>query len=112
MRRDDVRAAFFYAWLLLSVPVALALISSRVLPSEVLDRLVPTCELRRTEGRRCVACGLTTSFVHVARGELAEARAAHPWGPSLFACGVGDVAIALAWLPRLVRRRRVIARAT
>jgi hypothetical protein len=46
---------------------------------------LPACGFLRWSGLPCPACGLTTSFAHLAHAELGPALAAHPLGLPLFA---------------------------
>ena len=45
---------------------------------------LPPCPMRFFLHVPCPACGLTTAFAHLARGELAASLAAHPLGCPLF----------------------------
>jgi hypothetical protein len=49
---------------------------------------LPPCGFLLWSGLPCPACGLTTSFAHLARAELAPALAANPLGLPLFALTV------------------------
>jgi hypothetical protein len=46
---------------------------------------LPPCGFLEWSGLPCPACGLTTSFAHLARAHLGEALAANPMGFPLFA---------------------------
>jgi hypothetical protein len=46
---------------------------------------LPPCGFAQLTGLGCPSCGLTTSFAHMARGQLAEGWSAHALGPLLFA---------------------------
>jgi hypothetical protein len=50
------------------------------------------CLTRRTTGMPCPACGMTRALAHLAKGEWAQAWAAHPMAPILGAQAL------LAWL--------------
>lgn len=43
------------------------------------------CTFRAFTGIPCPTCGMTTSFAHMARGEIAQALHAQPMGAALFA---------------------------
>jgi Protein of unknown function (DUF2752) len=47
---------------------------------------LPACGFLSLTGLPCPACGLTTCFAHMARGEFALAAHTHPVGVLLFAC--------------------------
>ena len=44
------------------------------------------CLFRKLTTLPCPMCGLTTSFAHLVRGQLAEAFRCHPAGPLLYPC--------------------------
>jgi hypothetical protein len=46
---------------------------------------LPPCGFLAWSGLPCPACGLTTSFAHLARAQLSQALAANPMGLPLFA---------------------------
>ena len=45
---------------------------------------LPPCTFHLLTGHGCPGCGLTTSFAHVVRGDIATAFATNPMGPVLF----------------------------
>lgn len=45
---------------------------------------LPPCYFRAITGKPCATCGLTTSYCHVARGQVAEAARSNPAGIVLF----------------------------
>lgn len=77
-------------WAALSLLLTGVLLVARVLtpdPSGVGTHLqlgLPPCGLMSWLGFRCPACGLTTSFAHMARLAFLPALRAHPLGPLLF----------------------------
>ena len=63
---------------------------------------LPPCGFAQLTGLGCPSCGLTTSFAHMARGQLTLALRAHGLGPLLFvlcvACvPLGALASARSW---------------
>ena len=60
---------------------------------------LPRCLFLWLTGLPCPACGLTTSFAHLARGEIDAALHANAFGVLLFACVLASVPFAVwAWL--------------
>jgi hypothetical protein len=55
------------------------------------------CLFRKLTTLPCPMCGLTTSFAHLVRGELAEAFRCHPAGPLLYPCFCAAGLYALVW---------------
>jgi hypothetical protein len=56
---------------------------------------LPACGFLAWSGLPCPACGLTTSFAHLARANLSQALAANPMGLPLFALTATAVALSL-----------------
>jgi hypothetical protein len=56
---------------------------------------LPPCGFWSLTGLPCPACGLTTCFAHLARGELTLALHANPLGVVLFACVLTSPVIAM-----------------
>jgi hypothetical protein len=77
-------------WLLpaaLFIPVMLIAIRLTPDPAGMGTHLalgLPPCPLKFWTGVFCPACGLTTSFSHIVRGQFGPAWQAHPLGPLLF----------------------------
>lgn len=77
-------------WLL--GPCAILLAAGLLRPGEgrtvllpLIDRAVPeTCTMQRSLGVDCPGCGLTRSFIHMARGNVRRAWGLHPIGVFLF----------------------------
>jgi hypothetical protein len=56
---------------------------------------LPRCAFQWLTGLPCPACGLTTSFAHLARGEIRAALHANAFGVLLFACVIASVPFAM-----------------
>lgn len=88
-------------WLLLFVASSAVLLAARwVVPSPTglgtHEQLgLPPCGFLLLAGLPCPACGLTTSFAHMARLDLGAALHAHPVGPLMFALCVLLVPLSL-----------------
>lgn len=61
---------------------------------------LPPCGFYAWLGLPCPACGLTTAFAHLARGELMASIAAQPLGVPLFALSVALVPLSAGGLVR------------
>jgi hypothetical protein len=94
------------SWLLLSLLALAVLVCARLLtPSATgvgthVALGLPPCGFLAWFGLPCPACGLTTSFAHVARLELAAALHAHPLGLPLFVVAAALVPAGLRWSAR------------
>jgi len=88
-------------WSLLAAIAASVIIAARMLapsPSGLGTHLalgLPPCGFLAWSGLPCAACGLTTSFAHLARGELSAAVHANAMGVPLFAITIALVPLAL-----------------
>jgi hypothetical protein len=56
---------------------------------------LPACGFLTLTGLPCPACGLTTCFAHLVRGQLALALRANAFGVVLFACVLGSLSLAV-----------------
>lgn len=65
---------------------------------------LPPCGFLSLLGIPCPACGLTTSFAHMARGQWLAALRAHALGPALFVvtCAAAPGALWALWRGRSV----------
>lgn len=82
--RDDLPKALSGAWLVVSAVLGVCVAAPLLLPAEAIYGLAPECEAK-AQGGRCAACGLTTGFLLMARGETSAARDANPAAPLLYA---------------------------
>jgi hypothetical protein len=55
------------------------------------------CIFRRLTTLPCPFCGLTTSFAHIVRGNLADAVRCHPAGPVLYVLLILGALYSLMW---------------
>jgi hypothetical protein len=90
----DVRRAFRYAWMVCSAIGALTVSLSLISPEAILS-LIPACP-SRLAGGACPLCGMTTAFVLLGRGRIAEAFQVSAGSPFLYAFFVINSAAALA----------------
>jgi sugar phosphate permease len=68
---------------------------------------LPACSFLQKTGYPCPSCGLTTSFAAMARGDVAAAAVAHPFGAALF---VVIAVVGAVGLAELVSDRDVLRR--
>jgi len=61
---------------------------------------LPPCGFLFVTGYPCPACGLTTSFAHMVRGQIVGAAAANPFGILLFLVSAATIPIAAAGFVR------------
>ena len=72
--------------------LATAVVAALVLSPRRLESLPPLCVVRRLTGRRCPACGMSTSWVSLAHLRVVDAFRAHPLGPLALALAVALLA--------------------
>ena len=68
---------------------------------------LPACSFLAQTGWPCPSCGLTTSMADMARGQVARAWKAHPFGVALFAA---VAVLAIAGTVQLLTGRNVLTR--
>jgi len=100
-----VKRAILLAWLVLSGVLAMTLAAAVFAPAAVVERFTPECEAKR-QGGECPLCGMTTAFVHVGRGEFAEAGRANRAGLPLSAFFLGNVIVAAVIAGKWINRCR------
>lgn len=95
-----------WLWMLMGVPAALVIGVARALtpdPSGMGTHAqlgLPPCFFHALTSWPCPACGLTTSFAHMARLEVLAACAAHPLGVPLFLATLAVVPLSLVGVLR------------
>jgi hypothetical protein len=82
---SDLRGALYYSWLILGLPLLAAAILPLVAPAPAIQVIAPHCVWKTRFGRACPACGLTTAFLHIGRGEWRAAAASNAAGIPLYA---------------------------
>jgi hypothetical protein len=101
-RASDLRIAAVTVWLIVSAVILAGQVALAFVPESAILRAGAALEWPRHEPGSCVLCGMTTAFLAIARGDLAGARAAHPWSIALFAVfvvnGVAAVVFSVARL--------------
>lgn len=103
---SPVRAAFLWAWLVLTLVTVPLLLAPFVLPSQTIFAWTPVCERKARYGQECALCGMTRSFVLIARGKLKEASQANTAGTPLFAVLLSNQLVGLGFVSR-----KIVARA-
>jgi len=104
VRPEELKSALFVVWVIISGVMLLVLVAPFCVPADSLAVLLPECASMRLHGKPCLLCGMTTAFIHIARAEFAEARAANRLGLPLYALFVAnELALALF----LCSRKRV-----
>ncbi|MBX3420618.1 MAG: DUF2752 domain-containing protein [Pirellulaceae bacterium] len=105
-------------WLWLTAPVAVLALSVLLRPGPDRSLLLPwstialpdACTSYRLLGVDCPGCGLTRSFVHLSRGNLAAAWQLNPVGIALYVLVIAQIPLAtVQCLPQRIRnawRRR------
>lgn len=104
----EIRKAGFLAWIGLSLIVLFVLAASFVLPLAGARKLLPECEKKARGAGECQLCGMTTSFLHVARGDFAAAGEANRMGIFLFFMLVLNEIACLSAIALHARRGRAL----
>jgi hypothetical protein len=97
---SDLKTAFRYVWLVVSVVTGCAILAPFVCTPATLHSLFPACEARVKYHTGCPLCGMTTAFIDLAGGRWREARAANSGAIPLFLAWLVNLVVALDyWLP-------------
>jgi len=89
-------------WIIVSAGMMAVLAASFVLTPESASHILPPCEWQVEFNRACPLCGMTRSFMHVARGELGQALESNGAGPALYILFVmNEIAMGAALAARL-----------
>jgi len=102
---SPVRAAFLWAWLVLTLVTVPVLLAPFLLPSQTIFAWTPVCERKARYGQECALCGMTRSFVLVARGEFKGASQANAAGLPLFAALLSNQLVAVCFGSRKILGR-------
>jgi hypothetical protein len=88
--------ALLLAWFAVSGVMAMTVAAAIFVPAPLVQRLAPVCEAK-ARGSECVLCGMTKAFLHLGRGEVAEAKRANRGSLALWTVFLGNgVAAAIA----------------
>jgi hypothetical protein len=97
---SDLKAAFRYVWLVVSLVTTCAIMAPFVCRPATLYSLFPACEARVKYHTECPLCGMTTAFVNLAGGRWREAQAANSGAIPLYLAWLVNLVVALYyWLP-------------
>jgi hypothetical protein len=81
---SGLRESLYYSWLIVSVPLLLAVVLPLAAPASTVQAIAPHCVWKTQFGRECPGCGLTTAFLHIARGEWRSATRSNAASIPLF----------------------------
>jgi hypothetical protein len=109
----QLRLSLYCSWLIVSIPLLLAVILPLVAPESLIHAITPRCVWKVRFGRECPSCGLTTAFIDIGRGAWRQARTSNAGGIPLYAAFVLN---SLFWFRSLIflvlRKSRKTERAT
>lgn len=100
MRADELVKSFAIAWLILSLGILLVLLAPFVMSEGTITRLAPKCVWKVRYGKSCPLCGMTTAFVRISQGRLADACKANPSSLALYAAFVVNLLLAALFLTK------------
>jgi hypothetical protein len=97
---SDLKTAFRYVWLVVSVVTGCAILAPFVCRPATLHSLFPACVARVKYHTACPLCGMTTAFIYLAGGRWRDAQAANSGAIPLFLAWLVNLVVALDyWLP-------------
>jgi hypothetical protein len=99
----NLRESLSYSWLILSLPLLAAVVLPLAAPASTIQAIAPHCVWKTQFGHECPACGLTTAFLHIGRGEWRAATASNAAGIPVYAAFLFN---SILWMRSLVRAAR------
>ncbi len=81
---SEVKAALRWVWLIVTLATSSAAAMPFFAGAPAIARVVPVCS-SKAAGGRCLLCGATTGFIHIAHGEWRDAEQANDLAIPLFA---------------------------
>lgn len=100
----DWRKAFNWSWTAVSLLLLAVLLAPFLFSPTWLQATLPLCEWKARYQRECTACGLTTAFFAVARGEWSAAHQSNAGALPLFALFLSNFTFWFVW--RIAQFRR------
>jgi len=100
---SDLDGSLYYSWLIVSVPLLAAVMLPLIAPVSAIQAITPHCVWKTQFGRECPACGLTTAFLHIGRGEWRAATRSNAAGIPLYAAFLFN---SFVWLRSVVKLAR------
>jgi hypothetical protein len=103
METSGLRESLYYSWLIAGVPLLAAVMLPLMAPASTIQAIAPRCLWKTQFGRECPACGLTTAFLHIGRGEWRAASGSNVAAIPLYAAFVIN---SLLWLRSVAKSTR------
>jgi hypothetical protein len=103
--RTDTPVALRATWLVLTVAAMTCVVAPLVFSADFLEGLIPVCEAK-VRGGSCALCGMTTGFILISRGEIAQAQKANAGAPVLYLAFLLNFVSALSYSIMTLLRRR------
>lgn len=86
----ELKKAFVLSWLFLTIITTGTLLAPVVLSQSQIARIAPRCAKKRTTGRPCFFCGMTTGFIDIVHGHILQAERANGGSVPLYAGFLGN----------------------
>ena len=102
---SDLGDSLYYSWLIVSVPLLAAVMLPLIASTSAIQAITPHCVWKTQFGRECPACGLTTAFLHIGRGEWRAATGSNAAGIPLYVAFLFNSFVWLRSVMRLARFR-------
>jgi hypothetical protein len=102
----DWRKAFNWSWTAVSLLLLAVVVAPFLLSPAWLQAALPLCEWKARYQRECPACGLTTAFFAIARGDWDVARQANAGAVPLFSLFLSNFILWLVYRISQFRRSR------
>ena len=100
----DWRKAVNWSWTAVSLLLLAVVLAPFVISPAWLQASLPLCEWKARYQRECPACGLTTAFLAIARGDWAAAHHANIAALPLFTLFLSNFTLWFVWRTAQFRR--------
>jgi hypothetical protein len=104
----QLRLALHCSWLIVSIPLLVAVILPLVAPASLIQAITPRCVWKVRFGRECPICGMTTAFVDIGRGAWRQAQVSNAGGIPVYAAFLLNSLLALRSLIFLLVRSNYV----
>jgi hypothetical protein len=81
--QSSLKDAFVIVWCVLGCVILAMFLTLLMVPAPVLGTYIPPCTAK-LKGGTCPACGLTTAFYHISKGEYRQAQHANRYSIALY----------------------------
>lgn len=80
----DLKKALVISWIIITLIFFIIIISSFLIPEDILLSFSPSCEAKTFHSKECIFCGMTKNFISISKGNLYKAYELNNFGIYLY----------------------------